>query len=142
MIDALQITDTTLVCVVRIRLQSIGDIHVRCGFTYGHHLDDTFTGRVRKIVPTDESITLGYQRDIATLHGCGEVLECNPVQSVFTQGHVTDTNTGNDQFVLLRNVVTVIFRRHAIILLHHNAVIHTERIIQFAVLRIEPHLAR
>ena len=139
MIDTLQIPDTAFVCIVRICLQSVCDIHIWSGFAHRHHLYDTLACRVGKVVPTDEGITLGYQGHVAPLHGSREVLERHPIQPVFTQGHITDTHSGNDQFVLLRYVVVIFFARHPIVLLYHDAVIHTKRIVQLAVLRVEPH---
>ena len=141
-VDALQVAETGLQRIVGVGLPAVYHVHVRGALPDRHQLDDALPVRVSEVVYPHEGIALGNYILGEPVHGCAEVPERHPVKAVFSKGQVAHANFFNDEFVLLGDIIAVILRRHPVVLLHEDDVVLAERVVQLAVLRVKPHLAR
>ena len=144
-VDTLHVTHPGLQLVVGVGLRAVDHVHVWRVLPDGHHLHDTLSCRVAEVVYAHEGVVLGYQ--VAwehALHRGDEVLEPHPVEALLPVGEVTHAHLGDHQLVALDDVaVAALYARVArLVLLHDDHVVHTERVVELAVLRVEVHLAR
>ena len=143
-IDTLEITQTALQMVVRIRLQAIDDIHVWGIRTNRRQLDDTLTFRIRQVINAAEGVVLLNQGSRSTiLHRRRKCSELHPVEAIAILINLpTGTNLRNPQFVTLDDIA-VTTARHIIarlVLLHHDTVTDAKRHHELTAIRIQPDL--
>ena len=139
--DTLQLTEASFQRMAWIRLLTIEDIHVWSIVTNRHHGNDTLTPFVPVIVEADERITLLDKSCRCSIILALKPIERNPVKAVCAL-LAANAYSGNAKLVVLGDIPVILCRRITVVLLHHDDITHSERVIQLAVSGIEPHLTR
>ena len=127
--DTFQITRTTFQRMLRVCLQPIEDIHIRCILSDGHDGQQALAVFVRLVVRTYQGVTLrdGSLRSEA-FYCCREVIKRYPVQTVstllFTNAYACDT-----QFVGFGDIPVILSSWLTVVLLYHNDITHAERVV-------------
>ena len=141
--DAFQITDSSFQSMLGIRLHAIQDIHIWCILANGHHSNETLAVRIPVVVATHQGIafleSFGRRHPF---HLGDEVIELQPVQTIFAIIQVTDAYGSHTELIRLGDIPVVFSAGIAVVLLHHNNVTRAQRVIQLTPLRIEHHPMR
>ena len=142
MIDALQVSQPALQCIVRICLHSVQNIKVRCSRTYGDNLHDAFAVRVAEIIYSDQCVLrFDAAGRSSILHATAEALELHPVKTMLPVCCTTTACFGDNQLVALGHIVVIAAVGHSVVLLYKDDVILAERIVQLTILCIQVYLA-
>ena len=106
-------------------------------------MHDALAVWVAEIVHSHECIVLLDEVGWCRLcHAAGEVLEAHPVQAVLSIGCASASCLSDYQLVALGHVVVIAAVWHSVVLLHHDVIVLSERIVQLSPLRIEIYLTR
>ena len=142
MLDALQVSQPALQCIVRICLHSVQNIKVRCSRTYGDNLHDAFAVRVAEIIYSDQCVLrFDAAGRSSILHATAEALELHPVKTMLPVCCTTTACFGDNQLVALGHIVVIAAVWHSVVLLYKDDVIFAERIVQLTILGIQVYLA-
>ncbi len=137
MVYTFQVAEPTLQIVVGVGFHAVHDIHVRGGGAYRDNLDQSLSVRIGGIVNTGECVAFGYDIDCRSAVCRYKVFELHPVKAVLSVRPASAAGIGYDQLVMLGDIMAVLLRGHAIVLLHHDIVVRTERVVKLAVTGIE-----